>query len=244
MLKDFFCKLIFVDFGANTKVIIIMKRTLLTLIFLLICISVIKAQQTRVVYGKVTVLNGLPVSGVEVKAAEAQTSTVTDSLGGFSIVCNRKDKLKFSGKSFNPTITKISHKTQDSIFVKLHFTPTEENVELAIGYGYISEKHRTQAVQYLPKGCDYSNYNNIFDVIKYRFNNVSIQNNCVIIRGPHSIYGSNCALYVVDGVIVNNIDYILPSEVKEISMIKDGSSSIYGNQGSNGVILINLKDGK
>ena len=215
----------------------------LFLLLILSCIE-IHAQDTVKISGTVFTLDTLTVSGLSISAKKAKTSAVTDSLGNFTIECCKNDRLLFKSRCFNTIRIKIDEKTENPLSVKLHFIPRPQNVEMAIGYGYISEKHRTQAVQYLPKGCDYSNYNNIFDVIKYRFNNVSIQNNCVIIRGPHSIYGSNCALYVVDGVIVNNIDYILPSKVKEISMIKDGSSSIYGNQGSNGVILINLKDGK
>ena len=205
----------------------------------------LKAQQTRVVYGKVTVLNNLPVSGIEIKAVKAATSALTDSTGHFSIVCNEKDRLKFTSKSFRYTSVKINSKTQDSVFVKMNFMANEENIQHAIGYGYINEKYKTQAVQSATKGQNFSNYQSIYDIIKQNFNNIVVDNNgCVIIRGPMTINGHNCALFIVNGSKVDNIDYISPTDVKEISMIKDGSSSIYGNEGATGVILINLKDGK
>jgi TonB-dependent SusC/RagA subfamily outer membrane receptor len=48
-------------------------------------------------------------------------------------------------------------------------------------------------------------------------------------------------LFVVDGVIVSSIDYISPNNVKSVSVLKDAAASIYGAQGSNGVIVIKMK---
>ena len=222
-----------------------MKNTAFLILFLLLCTLTAKAQ-TRAVYGRVTVLNNLPVSGIKVKAMKSNATAVTDSTGVFSIVCQEKDRLKFCGKVFRPAYVKINGGTGDSVSVRMNFLPAEKNAELAVGYGYISEQYRTEVIQYLQKGHDFSRYNNIYDIIRQNFNNVTVNNNgCVIIRGIGTINGSNCALYVVDGTIVDNIGYIQPSDVKEISLLKDAASaSIYGNEGAQGVILINLKNGK
>ena len=48
-------------------------------------------------------------------------------------------------------------------------------------------------------------------------------------------------LFVVDGSVVSSIDYILPVDVKNISVLKGHETSIYGTRGSNGVILIKTK---
>ncbi|MCR5453673.1 MAG: TonB-dependent receptor plug domain-containing protein [Bacteroidales bacterium] len=201
---------------------------------------------TRVVSGQVTTLNDLPVGGVTITTKKTKSSVASDSLGYFSIVCNEKDRLKFDAKVFSTSNVKIKPNTPDSIKVNMRFAQTEKNVELAIGYGYIQEKYRTQAIQYIKRGNDFCSYISIFDILRNHFSNLQIQpGGCVVIRGPSSILGSNCALYVVDGIKTSSIDYISPCEVKEISVLKDASAAaIYGSESANGVILINLKRGE
>jgi TonB-dependent SusC/RagA subfamily outer membrane receptor len=48
-------------------------------------------------------------------------------------------------------------------------------------------------------------------------------------------------LFVVDGVAVNSIDFIVPNEVLSINVLKDADASIYGSRGASGVIVIKLK---
>ena len=48
-------------------------------------------------------------------------------------------------------------------------------------------------------------------------------------------------LFVVDGIITDNISTIDPNDVDSIDVIKDGTSSIYGVQGANGVIMVTTK---
>jgi TonB-dependent SusC/RagA subfamily outer membrane receptor len=69
---------------------------------------------------------------------------------------------------------------------------------------------------------------------------VDVVNRQVIIRGSKTFYGSNEALYVVDGVIVSSLDWISPCEIKSISILKDASAAIYGSRGANGVVMIEL----
>jgi len=48
-------------------------------------------------------------------------------------------------------------------------------------------------------------------------------------------------LFVVDGLRTENILYLQPEQVYSITVIKDGTSSIYGVEGANGVIEIKTK---
>ena len=48
-------------------------------------------------------------------------------------------------------------------------------------------------------------------------------------------------LFVVDGLRTENILYLQPEQVHSITVIKDGTSSIYGMEGGNGVIEIKTK---
>ncbi len=66
----------------------------------------------------------------------------------------------------------------------------------------------------------------------------------VRVRGTGTINNAN-PLYVVDGMPVGGIDYLNPSDIQSIEVLKDASSTaIYGSRGANGVILITTKMGK
>ena len=65
------------------------------------------------------------------------------------------------------------------------------------------------------------------------------------VRGAASINASNDPLYVVDGVPVDNLRGINPTDVANIEVLKDAASAaIYGSRGSNGVVLVTTKRGK
>jgi TonB-linked SusC/RagA family outer membrane protein len=67
----------------------------------------------------------------------------------------------------------------------------------------------------------------------------------VQVRGAASISGSATPLYVVDGVPLDNLSGINPSDISSMDVLKDASSAaIYGSRGSNGVIIITTKRGK
>ena len=65
------------------------------------------------------------------------------------------------------------------------------------------------------------------------------------VRGTTSLNGSNSPLYVVDGVPVDNVDYLSSDDIDNIQILKDASSAaIYGSRAANGVVIINTKQGK
>ncbi|MCK9398630.1 MAG: TonB-dependent receptor [Bacteroidales bacterium] len=66
------------------------------------------------------------------------------------------------------------------------------------------------------------------------------------IRGIGSFPGreNESPLYVVDGMFFDNIDFLNPSEIASISVMKDASAAaIYGVRAANGVVLIETKSG-
>lgn len=65
------------------------------------------------------------------------------------------------------------------------------------------------------------------------------------VRGTTSFNGSNSPLYVVDGVPVDNINFLAPTDIADLQILKDASSAaIYGSRAANGVILITTKSGE
>ncbi len=219
-----------------------MKR----LIALLTClVFVIGAfAQNRVIHGKLTAFNNMPVANVEVVAKKAKTSVLSDSLGQFDLVCMNDDVVIVKAKPFNSTKQKVDE-SMDEVAFDLEFIDTPRNRKIAVGYGYMSEHDLTIAItQYEQFMNNFCNYSTIADAISSRFAGVNVQGGAVYIRGVNSINGSNEALYVVDGIPTDYIGHLDPCQVKHISIIKDGSSAIYGSRGSNGVVLITLKGGK
>ncbi|MGB0849941.1 MAG: SusC/RagA family TonB-linked outer membrane protein [Bacteroidia bacterium] len=66
----------------------------------------------------------------------------------------------------------------------------------------------------------------------------------VNIRGSASITGGTGPLYVVDGVVGVDPTTINPDDIATFNVLKDAAStSLYGTQGSNGVIIITTKGG-
>lgn len=64
------------------------------------------------------------------------------------------------------------------------------------------------------------------------------------IRGTGSILGGVDPLYVVDGIITNDIRNINSSDINTLDILKDASSTaIYGARAANGVVLITTKSG-
>lgn len=90
-------------------------------------------------------------------------------------------------------------------------------------------------------------YKDIFDMIRGKVPGVQVGEAGpgamprIIIRGIGTNTDKTDPLFLVDGVQTENIANIDPNNVYEIDIIKDGTSSIYGMQGANGVISITTK---
>jgi TonB-dependent SusC/RagA subfamily outer membrane receptor len=199
--------------------------------------------QNRVVYGKLITFNRFPISNVKVVAKKSEASALSDSMGMFSIVCQKKDVLKIKPEAFQPVTRRVGPGT-DSLVINLVFVDSESNRKVATGYGYIDEKDLTYAVSNLDhENNDFCNYPDIYTLMKGKLAGVTVSGGAVFIRGVSSLTGSSEALLVVDGMIVNDISWINPCHVRSIDALKDSSASMYGSRGANGVVVIKTKTG-
>lgn len=65
----------------------------------------------------------------------------------------------------------------------------------------------------------------------------------VRIRGTGTLNGA-APIYVVDGLILNNIDFLNAADIESMEVLKDASAAaIYGTRGANGVIIITTRKG-
>ena len=63
----------------------------------------------------------------------------------------------------------------------------------------------------------------------------------IIIRGIATNSSYTQPLFVVDGIITDNVTYLRPEDIYSVEVLKDGTASIYGVQGQNGVIMFRTK---
>ncbi|HTI89692.1 MAG TPA: TonB-dependent receptor [Puia sp.] len=74
--------------------------------------------------------------------------------------------------------------------------------------------------------------------------NPGYANNKIDIRGTSTI-SNNPVLYIVDGMAVSSINYLNPSDIESVSVLKDASATaIYGARASGGVLLVTTKKGR
>jgi TonB-dependent SusC/RagA subfamily outer membrane receptor len=84
-------------------------------------------------------------------------------------------------------------------------------------------------------------YRTIYEMIAGEVPGVTVNGSTIRIRGVSSLSQSNDPLFVVNGMIVGSLDYILPTQVKSISILKGTATALYGVRGANGAIVITLK---
>jgi TonB-linked SusC/RagA family outer membrane protein len=66
----------------------------------------------------------------------------------------------------------------------------------------------------------------------------------VSIRGNNSLTASGNPLFVVDGVPLDNIDFLNPQDIARMDILKDAASAaIYGSRGASGVVIVTTKSG-
>ena len=215
--------------------------------------ALIAFAQDKTLVGKVTTFDSIPLIGVDIIVKSTKMVYKTDSLGRFQVFCNPEDKLEFNANGFYAQKVKVD-KGIRLMLINLKLKKGNDNMDLAsryvnVGYGYVDSKSLLNSVASLNKNdIDFSVYTNMFDLIQGQFPGVTVQGNQIIVRGTNTIYGveANAALIVIDGAIVSAQDLanLSPLDVQSIDVLKDGSSSVYGSRGANGVVLIETKKGK
>jgi len=213
-----------------------------------VCLQATNAQK-RIVNGKVTTIEIIPLKQVSLVLKNAESEIFSDSNGYFTFTCDEKEKVLVSARGFVSKKIKVSNLAKlDSLLVDLKFKNTKKNFEIATNNGYINREDLNYAIQRLEAGPDYSTYSSILEAIQGRVSGVSFTGNSIIIRGNTSIKsGPIPALLIVDGVIVDYPVFvnIPPLEVKSIKVIKDAAaSSLYGSQGMGGVVEVKTKFGE
>ncbi len=215
----------------------------LMLLLAISCCTAIMAQKKLI--GKVIKFNDDPIPNAVVYLDKTKTDAVTNSRGFFEVMVPEGVKtINIISAEYGLLSTEYSGNDRMN-FVYLNYEADKEEVEKAsIGYGEVARKDLTYSIHDLEIGDrdQVKGFHNIYDLLRARVPGVLVtDNNRIYIRGSSTLQTYEPPLFVVNGTIVPAIDYILPSEVKEIDVLKDAAASIYGSRGAQGVILITLK---
>lgn len=219
---------------------------------LLLLSSSIAFAQDRTVSGKIIDENGQPLPGVNVLVKGTSNGTVSDGDGAYTIGgVNDNSVLVFSFIGYLAKEVSVGSRTVLDIDLAPDVTSLEEVV--VIGYGERKKALVTGAnVRQDGAQLQALNTSSAMEALQGITPGVSISRNSgqpgagtkVRIRGIGTIANSN-PLYIVDGVPVSDINYLAPSDIESIDVLKDAASAaIYGSRGANGVILVTTRKGK
>lgn len=181
---------------------------------------------------------------VSIKTKKSNQETMSDFLGKFEVRVSPGDVVTFEADGFKPFSYKVNG--ADSVSINLIFKGREQDILVAVGNGYVKKEDLVFAVSNLQQeNSEFSNFSNIFDLIRGRFPGVEVINSAggssLLIRGTNSLTLSSEPLYIVDGIPVTDISNIEPVTVRSIDVLKDAAAAYYGSRGTNGVIIIQTR---
>ncbi len=229
----------------------VLKKHVMSFVLLLGMVISLNAQNLRQVTGTVSDESGMPLSGVSVIIKGTTKGVSTDFDGKFEL----KDvpqgaTLEFSSVGFKTVDVRVSGST---VNVKMSEEAQEIEEVIVIGYGTQKKGDVTTAITSVgTKDIDQRPVTSAAQAIQGRAAGVQVvQPNgqpgmglAVRIRGNTSISASNDPLYVVDGIPMQDISGLAPTDIQDMQILKDASSSaIYGSRAANGVVLITTKQG-
>jgi iron complex outermembrane receptor protein len=194
-----------------------------------------------------------PFQGVNVVIQGTGGGTSTDFDGNFQLKNLKKgDKVLFTYVGYENQIVVYNNQTMVSVTMTSEANQLED-VKIQVGYGSVKKKDATGSVELITsKDFNKGAITSVDGLLNGRASGVVITssgtpgNDAVIrIRGGSSLAASNDPLIVVDGLpISGGLSSINPNDIDTFSVLKDASATaIYGNRGSNGVIIITTKKG-
>ena len=208
--------------------------------------------QNRSLSGKVVDGTGAPVVGAAVMlAGNSSNGTVTDMEGQFKMTVPANATLIVSCLGFADKQVQVGNLSVITITLEEDVTYLDETV--VIGYGVQKKSDLTGAVASVRED-DLKNRStsDAAAALQGKVAGVQIISNSgapgsgaqINVRGVSSNSGNIGPLIIVDGLKVSSIQYLEPSLIESMEVLKDAASAaIYGAEAGNGVVLITTKQG-
>jgi len=230
--------------------------------------------QEIVVTGKVTDEDGNPLPGVNIVVKGTITGTITNMDGNYSIeVVDPEDVLVFTFIGMLSQEIEVGDQTEINTTMARDIIGLEEVV--FIGYGKIKRIDVTGSVGSVDADIIKTvNRTSPYETMQGQIPGLIIQSAdnkpgggfSIRIRGSNTINSSSNTtlvveasesvdqagyapgenpLFIVDGMFMNDINFLNPSDIERVDVLKDASATaIYGSRGSKGVVIIQTKKGQ
>ncbi len=249
---------------SSTKTKQIMKAFLILFTVFSFCCTGLAAQ-TRVVTGTVKD-NSKPLAGASVKVEGTTAGTQTDESGNFRISAAPKAVLIISSVGYETQRITLGDQLSYTVVLVEQATKLDDVVVTAMGIS--REKKSLGYASQSVSGADLNvvRTDNIANELSGKVSGVQVRRNTnmggstnIVIRGYSSLSGDNQALFVVDGVPVDNsntntrdngFDFgnmaadINPDDVETVNVLKGAAATaLYGSRAANGAIVITTKKG-
>ncbi len=198
-----------------------------------------KADKPVTISGNVVDANHDPVEGATICIDNIETTYRTMRNGTYKIKASPSAySIEIRSNGFDPSKELINKR--NSIDFVLKESSDNSGLNTANQSNADSVAKNSGSKQ---KGRRMNSYNDIYQMIRAEVPGVVVNGRSIVIQQGHSFFGSSTPLFVINGVIVTSIDNVNPLEVKSIKVLKGSAAAIYGQQGTNGVITITLKNG-
>ena len=196
-------------------------------------------------------ITGETLIGATIVQKASANGTITNMDGEFNISVPEDATLIISYIGYVSQEIAVNNQVK----LRIQLTPDSKSLEevIVVGYGTQKAKDMTAPISTI-KGSDLNKQiaSNPMSALQGKMSGVQVINNgapgsgpSVKIRGVGSIGDYANPLYVVDGVFVNNIDFLSSGDIEDLTVLKDASAAaIYGVRAANGVVLVTTKKGK
>ena len=210
------------------------------------------AQQGIPVSGTVTSQDGEALIGVNIVVKGTTIGAVTDLDGNYTIEAPEGNAiLTFSYVGFVEVEVPVENRTGINIVMEEETLNLDEIV--VVGYGVKKKSNLIGSVSSISSE-DIADrpVSGLSQALQGKSAGVNITSNSgapgegvtIRIRGVGTVNNAD-PLYVVDGVIVENINNLSPNDIESVEVLKDAASAaIYGSRGANGVVLVSTKSGQ
>ena len=218
----------------------------------LLCLFPMGALAQSLIKGTVKDVAGDPIIGASVKVQGAKSGAITDVDGNFSVQADNNATLVISYIGYTTETVKVAGRNNISVTLKEDAQTLNDVV--VIGYGVQKKSDLTGSVAQV-KAEDLKNRSttDAAAALQGKASGVQVLNSSgkpgqgasIRVRGYSSNSSNIGPLLIVDGLQVSSIQYLDPSMIESMEVLKDAASAaIYGAEAGNGVVLITTKSGK
>lgn len=205
----------------------------------------------QTVTGNVVDETGEAVIGATVMEKGTKNATVTDFDGNFTIKMESGNVLTISYIGMQSQDVNVAGKTSVNVVLKEDATTLQDVV--VVGYGTMKKTDLTGSISSVDtEKLNAKGAPSVLENLQGATPGVNITQSSgraggdfnIEIRGKSSINSETTPLYVVDGVMCSDIQWLNPQDIERIDVLKDASSTaIYGSRATAGVIMVTTKGG-